>query len=93
MQGKPISIRMLVAHPRHPHTGRVSRIEIRIALVISLCVGGSSPSQAASVASGLSVIEAQVTKGRAAKTGYTRVSLGRHGPMLIAMGVIPETIF
>ena len=68
---------MLVAHPRHPHTGRVSRIEIRIALVISLCVAGISPSQAASVASGLSVIEAQVTKGRAAKTGYTRDQFGQ----------------
>jgi hypothetical protein len=40
-------------------------------------VAGIAPSQAASVASGLSVIEAQVTKGRAAKTGYTRAQFGQ----------------
>jgi hypothetical protein len=39
-------------------------------------VAGITPSQAASVASGLSVIEAQVTKGRAAKTGYSRAQFG-----------------
>jgi hypothetical protein len=55
----------------------VSHIEIRIALVLSLLVAGIAPSQAASVASGLSVIEAQVTKGRAAKTGYTRAQFGQ----------------
>ena len=55
----------------------MSHIEIRIALVLSLLVAGIAPSQAASVASGLSVIEAQVTKGRAAKTGYTRAQFGQ----------------
>ena len=55
----------------------MSRIEIRIALVLSLCVVGITPTQAASVASGLSVIEAQQTKGRAAKTGYTRAQFGQ----------------
>jgi hypothetical protein len=54
----------------------VSHIEIRIALVLSLLVAGISPAQAESVASGLSVIQAQVTKGRAAKTGYTRDQFG-----------------
>ena len=54
----------------------MSHIEIRIALVLSLLVAGITPSQAASVASGLSVIEAQVTKGRAAKTGYSRAQFG-----------------
>jgi hypothetical protein len=54
----------------------VSRIEIRIALVLSLLVAGISPLQADTVASGLSVIEAQETKGRAAKTGYTRAQFG-----------------
>lgn len=54
----------------------MSRIEIRIALVLSLIVAGITPSQAASVASGLTVIEAQLTKGRAAKTGYTRAQFG-----------------
>ena len=55
----------------------MSHIEIRIALVLSLLVAGISPSQADSVASGLSIIEAQVTKGRAAKTGYTRSQFGQ----------------
>jgi hypothetical protein len=55
----------------------VSHIEIRIALVLSLLVAGISPSQADSIASGLSIIEAQVTKGRAAKTGYTRAQFGQ----------------
>jgi hypothetical protein len=55
----------------------VSHIEIRIALVLGLLVAGISPSQADSVASGLSIIEAQVTKGRAAKTGYTRAQFGQ----------------
>ena len=55
----------------------MSHIEIRIALVLSLLVAGISPSHSASVASGLSIIEAQVTKGRAAKTGYTRDQFGQ----------------
>ena len=54
----------------------MSHIEIRIALVLSLLVAGITPSQATSVASGLSVIEAQVTKGRASKTGYSRAQFG-----------------
>jgi len=37
---------------------------------------GIAPAKAESVASGLSVIQAQVTKGRAAKTGYTRAQFG-----------------
>ena len=40
-------------------------------------MAGISPSQADSVPSGLSIIEAQVTKGRAAKTGYTRAQFGQ----------------
>ena len=55
----------------------MSHIEIRIALVLSLIVAGISPAQADSVVSGLSIIEAQVTKGRAAKTGYTRAQFGQ----------------
>ncbi len=55
----------------------MSHIEIRIALVLSLLVAGISPSQADSVPSGLTIIEAQVTKGRAAKTGYTRAQFGQ----------------
>ena len=55
----------------------MSHIEIRIALVLSLLVAGISPAQADSVVSGLSIIEAQVTKGRAAKTGYTRAQFGQ----------------
>ena len=55
----------------------MSHIEIRIALVLSLLVAGISPSQADSVASGLSIIETQVTKGRAAKSGYTRAQFGQ----------------
>jgi hypothetical protein len=39
-------------------------------------VAGVTPAIAESVASGLSVIQAQVTKGRAAKTGYTRDQFG-----------------
>ena len=54
----------------------MSHIEIRIALVLSLLVAGIPPANAESVASGLSVIQAQVTKGRAAKTGYTRAQFG-----------------
>jgi len=54
----------------------VSHFEIRIALVLSLLVAGVTPAIAESVASGLSVIQAQVTKGRAAKTGYTRDQFG-----------------
>jgi hypothetical protein len=37
---------------------------------------GITPAKAEAVASGLSVIEAQVTKGRAPKTGYTRAQFG-----------------
>ena len=44
---------------------------------MSLLVAGITPSQASSVASGLSVIESQTTKGRAAKTGYTRAQFGQ----------------
>ena len=55
----------------------MSHIEIRIALVLSLAVAGITTSQATSVASGLSVIEVQPTKGRAAKTGYTRAQFGQ----------------
>jgi hypothetical protein len=39
-------------------------------------VAGVTPAKAESVTSGLSVIQAQVTKGRAAKTGYTRDQFG-----------------
>jgi hypothetical protein len=55
----------------------VSQIEIRIALVLSLLVAGISPVQAAPAPSALSVIEAQISKGRAAKTGYTRSQFGQ----------------
>ena len=55
----------------------MSHIEIRIALVLSLLVAGISPSHATSLDSGLSIIETQVTKGRAAKTGYTRAQFGQ----------------
>jgi hypothetical protein len=54
----------------------VSHIEIRIVLVLSLVVAGITPAKAESIASGLSVIQAQITKGRAAKTGYTRDQFG-----------------
>jgi len=54
----------------------VSHIEIRIALVLSLLLAGMTPAKAELVTSGLSVIEAQVTKGRAPKTGYTRAQFG-----------------
>ena len=54
----------------------MSHIEIRIALVLSLLVAGITPTKAESVASGLSIIQAQVTKGRAPKTGYTRAQFG-----------------
>ena len=54
----------------------MSHIEIRIALVLSLVVAGITPAKAESIASGLSVIQAQITKGRAAKTGYTRDQFG-----------------
>ena len=40
-------------------------------------MAGIYPSHATSVASGLSIIESQVTKGRAAKTGYTRAQFGQ----------------
>jgi hypothetical protein len=39
-------------------------------------VAGITPAKAESIASGLSVIQAQTTKGRAAKTGYTRDQFG-----------------
>lgn len=55
----------------------MSHIEIRIVLVLSLLVAGIAPVQAASVASGLSIIEAQISKGRAAKTGYARSQFGQ----------------
>ena len=54
----------------------MSHIEIRIALVLSLLVAGIAPAKADSVASSLSIIQAQVTKGRAPKTGYTRAQFG-----------------
>ena len=54
----------------------MSHIEIRIALVLSLFLAGIAPAQAEAAASALSVIQAQVTKGRAAKTGYTRAQFG-----------------
>jgi len=40
-------------------------------------VAGIAPAAGDSVASGLSVIEVQTTKGRAAKTGYTRSQFGQ----------------
>jgi hypothetical protein len=54
----------------------VSHIEIRIALVLSLLLPGIAPAKAEAVVSSLSIIQAQVTKGRAAKTGYTRAQFG-----------------
>ena len=54
----------------------MSHIEIRIALVLSLVVAGIMPANADPVASTLFIIEAQVTKGRAPKTGYTRAQFG-----------------
>jgi hypothetical protein len=39
-------------------------------------VAGITPAQAESVASGLSIIQDQITKGRATKTGYTRDQFG-----------------
>jgi len=54
----------------------VSHIEIRLALVLSLLLPGITPAKAEAVESGLSVIQAQVTKGRAPKTGYTRAQFG-----------------
>jgi hypothetical protein len=39
-------------------------------------VAGITPAKAESIASGLSVIQTQITKGRAAKTGYTRDQFG-----------------
>uniref|UniRef100_UPI0040495B4B HNH endonuclease family protein n=1 Tax=Candidatus Planktophila sp. TaxID=2175601 RepID=UPI0040495B4B len=44
---------------------------------MSLLVAGVSPAQADSVLSGLSIIESQITKGRAPKTGYTRAQFGQ----------------
>ena len=54
----------------------MSHIEIRLALVLSLLLPGITPAKAEAVESGLSVIQAQVTKGRAPKTGYTRAQFG-----------------
>jgi len=54
----------------------MSLLEIRIALVLGLFVAGITPAQAESATTALSVIEQQVTKGRAAKTGYTRAQFG-----------------
>jgi len=54
----------------------MSLLEIRIALVLGLLVAGITPVQAESVTTALSVIEQQVAKGRAAKTGYTRAQFG-----------------
>ena len=54
----------------------MSHIEIRIALVLSLLLPGIAPAKAEAVVSSLSIIQAQVTKGRAAKTGYTRAQFG-----------------
>jgi len=39
-------------------------------------VAGITPAKAESIASGLSIIQDQTTKGRAAKTGYTRAQFG-----------------
>jgi hypothetical protein len=39
-------------------------------------VAGIAPTKAESIASGLSIIQDQMTKGRAAKTGYTRDQFG-----------------
>jgi hypothetical protein len=55
----------------------MSHIEIRIALVLSLLVAGISPAHADVPPTALSIIETQVTKGRAAKTGYTRAQFGQ----------------
>lgn len=55
----------------------MSQIEIRIALALSLLVAGIPPVQAAPMPSGLSIIEGQISKGRAAKTGYTRSQFGQ----------------
>jgi hypothetical protein len=54
----------------------MSLLEIRVALVLGLFVAGITPAQAESATTALSVIEQQVTKGRAAKTGYTRAQFG-----------------
>ena len=54
----------------------MSLLEIRIALVLGLLVAGTTPVQADSATTALSVIEQQVIKGRAAKTGYTRAQFG-----------------
>ena len=43
---------------------------------MGLLVAGMTPVQAESATTALSVIEQQVTKGRAAKTGYTRAQFG-----------------
>ena len=55
----------------------MSLLEIRIALVLGLLLAGITPAQAESATTALSVIEQQVTKGRAAKTGYTRAQFGQ----------------
>ena len=55
----------------------MSHWEIRVALVFGLFIAGIPNLHAESTVSSLSVIEAQVTKGRAAKTGYTRAQFGQ----------------
>ena len=56
----------------------MSRWEIRVALLLSFFViAGSGASQAAESPTALSVIEVALTKGRAAKTGYTRAQFGQ----------------
>ncbi len=75
--GKPISNDRLAAHSQHTHNSHMSHWEIRIALVLGLVMAGIEPVQAYSAVSSLSAIEAQVTKGRAAKTGYTRAQFGQ----------------
>jgi len=55
----------------------MSHWEIRVALVLGLFLAGITPVNAESAVSSLLVIEAQVTKGRAAKTGYTRAQFGQ----------------
>jgi hypothetical protein len=55
----------------------MSHWEIRVALALAVFVAGISPVPASAAESALSIIEVQVTKGRAAKTGYTRAQFGQ----------------
>ena len=71
----------------------MSLVEIRIALVLSLVVAGITPAQAESATTALSVIEQQVTKGRAAKLDTPVLNSDPYGPMLIAMVATLVTIF